>query len=105
VSALKNVAGAGTVLHLWEADLSVDRQSPCNACNLYFVTGSDGSVELTPRTHPVSLGGGRWGYVSVYEGSLGQQFQWYIGQFAYAMRCACTDAQYARIARSMVRVR
>jgi hypothetical protein len=101
---VKNVRGPGTTLHEYEVDLSVDKNAPCNACNAFFIMGSDGSVEITPQTHPVSLGGGRWGYVSIYQGTLGQQFQWYIGQYAYAMRCACTDAQYARIARSVVRV-
>jgi hypothetical protein len=104
MNVIRNVRGPGTSMHMYEVDLSVDRHAPCNACNTFFITGSDGDIEITPQTHPVSLGGGRWGFVSLYQGTLRQQFQWYIGKYAYAMRCACTDAQYRRIALSAVRV-
>lgn len=104
VSSYPDPAAPNGRVGYFEVELSDNASGPCNACDVFFIRGTTGHISIPPATYPVRLGMQRWGYVSHYLGSLAQQFQWYVGSSAYAMRCGCSDGQYARIARSVVRV-
>lgn len=76
----------------------------CDACIDFWVTGGAGRDSLSGNAsvRRVTLGSGRTGYMVTTGGSMGVEFEWYVGNDTYTMRLGrYSDAIYARVVNSM----